>query len=57
MEEKKLKILFGKNGTGHITTKITLPYTWLKKWGLTQENREVNVIFTQDEIIIKKIKD
>ncbi len=56
MEERKLKILFSKSGSGSTNTRISLPIKDLKDMGITPENREV--IYQYDEInkqiIIKK---
>jgi len=47
MEERKLKILFGKSGSGSISPRISLPMSWIKDMGLSQENREVNVKYDE----------
>ena len=56
MEERELKILFGKSGNGYISPRICLPIDWIKKMGISQENREVTVTYDEKskEIIIKK---
>ncbi len=56
MEERKLKILFSKSGSGSINTRICLPISDLKKMGVTLKDREVTYFFDEDkkEIIIKK---
>ncbi len=58
MEERKLKISFNKSGgtagKGGVTTRVTLPKTWIDKMGITQEEREVTVTFDEEKIIIKK---
>lgn len=58
MEERRLKVLFGKSGAGSINTRICLPITDLKKMGVTPENREVIYFFDEEkkEMIIKKAK-
>lgn len=56
MEERKLKIMFNKDGRGAIGTKITLPISWIKKMGISPDNREVVVKFDEEkkQIIIEK---
>lgn len=56
MEERTLKILFSKSGSGSTNTRISLPVKDLKDMGVSKENREV--LYQYDEInkqiIIKK---
>lgn len=54
MEKKIKRIMFPKSGAGSISPRITLPITWLREIGVTEEERKVEVIFTGKEIIIKK---
>ena len=56
MEERKLKVIFSKDGRGATNTKITLPISWLKNMGVSQENREVSLKFNEEtkQIIIEK---
>jgi hypothetical protein len=57
IEERTLKILFNKSGgssTG-TTTRLTLPKKWIDAMGLSMDNRNVNVTFDGDKIIIKKL--
>jgi len=56
MEKRVLKILFGKSGSGSLSPKICLPIGWVKSLGVTQENRDVTVVYNEEtkEIIIKK---
>lgn len=46
MEKRNVKISFHKAGNGR-SAKITVPIPWLRKMGITEENR--NVIFSFDE--------
>ena len=57
MEQRKLKISFNKSGSGSISTSIRLPISWIKELGLDQDNRNVEVYFNGDQIIIKKNAD
>ena len=54
MERRKLNISFTKSGQGNISTRIILPTSWIKEFGISQENREVFVYEFDDEIIIRK---
>lgn len=60
MEERKAKIIFnksgGSSGKNSITNRVTLPTTWIKEMGITLEDREVNLTYENDRIIIEKIK-
>lgn len=58
MEGRKLKVIFGKDGRGATNTKITLPVTWLKEMGITQDEREVIMEYDKENeiITIKKEK-
>lgn len=58
MEERILKVIFGKDGRGSTNSKLSIPITWLRKIGATPEDREVKVIFDEErqEIVIKKAK-
>ena len=58
MEEKKLRILLGKNGNGTINPRFPIPLEWFKKMGLSEENREVKATFNEEtgKIEIEKIK-
>lgn len=59
MEIRKSKILFGKNGNGYVTTRITLPVPWVRALHLSEENRDAVILFDNatKEIIIKKQED
>jgi hypothetical protein len=56
MEARNLKISFNKSGAGNLTPKISLPAVWIKEMGIDLENREVEVIFENNEIVIRKRK-
>lgn len=56
METRNLKITFSKNGAGNLTPRISLPAVWIKEMGIDLENREVEVIFDNNEIVIRKRK-
>ena len=54
MEERKAKILFNKTGNKSVTTRITLPVTWVRELGATQEDRDVIICLKGNKITIKK---
>lgn len=56
MEERNMKISFGKSGSGSISPRVSLPLSWLKRVGITPEDREVEIILNEEkeEIILRK---
>ncbi len=58
MEERKLKILFSKSGSGSTNTRISLPIKDLKDMGITPKNREIIYEYNEEkkEIKLKKSK-
>ncbi|VIB43238.1 putative PemI [Clostridioides difficile] len=54
MEKRILKVLLSKSGSGSLSPKISLPATWINEMNITQEEREVEVYFENNEIRIKK---
>lgn len=56
MEERKLKVIFSKDGRGSTNTKITLPISWVKSMGISPEDREVELNYDEinKKIIIEK---
>ena len=55
MEKRNGRITFHKAGTGR-GNKITLPMPWLRKMGISEEEREVIFTFDENEqkIIVEK---
>ncbi len=56
--ERVLNVIFGKSGSGSISSKLALPKDWVNTMGLSPENRQVVAIFDEEkqEITIKKEK-
>lgn len=56
MEKRILKINFNKSGRGTKTPKLALPMTFIKNMGISEDNREIELIYDEEkkEIIIKK---
>ncbi|MBM6875696.1 AbrB/MazE/SpoVT family DNA-binding domain-containing protein [Fusobacterium mortiferum] len=57
MEKRDLNISFYKAG-GTLATRLNIPIPWIKKMGLTPEERGIELIFDEEkeEIIIRKKK-
>lgn len=57
--KKTAKVIFNRSGGtaggGGITNRITIPTTWVKEMGITEEQREVNISFDGEKIIIEKV--
>lgn len=58
MEKRILKVSFFKSGSGSISPKLSIPKSFLDKIGVTQEEREIELLVNEDtkEIIIRKKK-
>lgn len=61
MEKKILRLSFSKPGGtaskgANLSAKLSIPNAWLKEMGIDTENREVEVIFINNQIIIKKME-
>lgn len=55
-EERLAKVQFSKNGQGYRTTRIALPIPWIDALGISNDNRDVHLLFDKEnkEIIIRK---
>ena len=57
MEKRIAKVMFSAAGgtaaAGSKTGKLTIPSSWLAKMGITEDNRNVELLFTGDEIRIR----
>lgn len=57
-EKRNAKILFNKSGgtasKNGITNRVTIPTTWIKEMGITQDNRNVVLKFENGSITIEK---
>lgn len=60
-EERNAKIIFAKSGGTAkgkaITNRLTIPTSWVKKIGVTEDSRDVCIKLIDDKIIIEKAKD
>lgn len=57
MEKRLLNVSFGKSGNGGMSCRLSIPTKWIKEMQLTEEDREVEVIFENNIITIKKRED
>ena len=53
----KGKITFNKSGTGSKSGRLTIPVALLELLKITEEEREVEIKFEDNKIIIEKIKE
>jgi len=56
MEKRVLKITFGKSGNGGINPRLSIPKSFLDKMNITQEEREIEMIFNEEEMKITIVK-
>lgn len=57
-EKKSKKVIFTKSGSGAINTRVSLPVSWIKEMGITEDNKEIVAILTSDnKIILEKKKN
>ena len=54
-ESRQLKVSFNRSGSGSISSSVRLPISWLKEMNISKDEREVEVIFDNEKIIIKKL--
>ncbi|HBE9110450.1 TPA: AbrB/MazE/SpoVT family DNA-binding domain-containing protein [Clostridioides difficile] len=57
MEQRELNISFHKSGNGYTTTRLSLPINWVKKLGISQDERKVIVTLEDGKIIIEKAEN
>ncbi|MCI8396808.1 MAG: AbrB/MazE/SpoVT family DNA-binding domain-containing protein [Clostridia bacterium] len=58
MEKRNLKITFNKSGSGSITKRITLPSKFISDMGITEQDRDVELLYDEQhkQIILRKAK-
>ena len=58
MEKRDARVMFnkagGNAGKNSYTTKISLPVTWVREMGITQDERGIEITFHNNQITIKK---
>ena len=57
IESRDINIMFGKNGKGFTSTRITLPLPWLRQLGFDEQNRRAKLTLSEDKIIIERFFD
>ena len=45
MEERILKVLWNKSGSGSISPRILIPIGWLRDMGITEESKELKATY------------
>lgn len=53
MEIRQAKLLATKGGSGSSTFRATLPTSWVREMGLSEDNREMMLVFNENSIMIK----
>lgn len=53
-EKRIANVMFQENGNGYRTTKMVIPVPWIDALGFTKEDREAEIEFDGEKIIIKK---
>lgn len=58
IESRGLKVTFSKSGAGNLTPRTTLPKKWCDKLNITPENRDIIIMFDEEneQMVIKKVK-
>ena len=56
MESRKVNIMFQKAGSGSISTRVSLPKSWIDEMKINQEEREAIITFDGERIEVKKMK-
>ena len=60
MQERIVKVSFNKSGGtargNAVTNRVTIPTSWIKQLGITEEDREIKLILEDHKIIIEKLK-
>ena len=54
IERRKIKASFGKNGKGYKTSKISIPMTYFRFLGISEEARECDVTLYENKIEIRR---
>lgn len=56
MDTRKAKMVANKGGRGGTTFRATLPTTWVRAMGLSEECRDLLLEFDGDKIMVKNNK-
>lgn len=47
MEERILKVLWNKSGSGSISPRVLIPIGWLKDMGVNENNKELKATYNE----------
>lgn len=53
--ERILKLMMPKGGSGSVSPRLSIPIAWVKDMGVTPEDRELKVSYENGFITIKKV--
>lgn len=48
MEERILKVLWNKSGSGSISPRVLIPIGWLKDMGVNENNKELKATYNKE---------
>ena len=51
-----MNIIFNKAGSGSMSTKVSIPISWIRQMGISQEDRNAVLEFDGKQITIRKHK-
>lgn len=54
METRNARMIVNKSGSGSYTFRATLPATWIREMGLSENVRDLKLTFDTEKIIIEK---
>lgn len=57
IEERRATMVVNKGGSGGSTFRATLPTLWIRKMGLSEDVRDLRLIFDGERIIIESLKE
>lgn len=53
MEERTVKVLWNKSGSGSISPRVLIPIGWLRDMGINEKDLELKAVYNEE---IKKIE-
>lgn len=48
MEERTLKVLWNKSGSGSISPRVLIPIGWLRDMGVNEKDLEIKAIYNKE---------
>lgn len=55
IEKRKARMIVNKSGAGNSTFRVTLPTNWVRKMGLNEHARDLELKFDGEKIIVIKL--